>query len=350
MFWLAFIALLNSETLDMEWGPMSKENGTWQIPLVFGMAINALLFYANTYYFIPNYLHKKNYKKFWTKSVLLVVGFTAVEYIFDNFYLYGKAAFHDILFSAEVYSTTIDHLIFFTSTFIFNTFFWAMAFLYRWPKDWMRNERQKQQLKQDKLTAELEFLKAQINPHFLFNGINSIYHLIGEDTSKAQKVLLKFSDLLRYQLYECKEGFIPLKKELNYLKNYLGIETVRKEEDAVIVIEWPRTNELENLNGLKIAPLLLTPFLENAFKYLSLHAEKEKNQLEVKLNIANNRIHLFVKNTFDPLMSKQKNKGSSGIGLQNVKRRLALLYPAQHQLSAAEKNGSFEIDLKINLS
>ncbi len=353
LFWAGYIALLNTETMNMDWGPMAKEKGTLLVPLSFGMIINAILFYSNVYILIPKYLHPKNYRSFFRWSAVLLVCLSLLEYFFDIWYLFGLEVLspsYDFSITQRDFTNNNDLIIFMSSTTIFNLFFWGLAFLYRWPIDWMRNERQKQQLIHDKLSAELEFLKAQINPHFLFNGINSIYHLIGDDANMAQKVLLKFSDLLRYQLYECKEELIPLKKELHYLKNYLGIEAVRKGEDAIIKIDLPHLPYSENDFQQKIAPLLLTPFLENAFKYLSLHSEKEKNILVVRLSLEDSHLHFVVKNTIDPT-AKMKYQGKpGGIGLKNVKRRLALLYPNKHYLDTLEKENCFTVNLKINLT
>lgn len=197
--------------------------------------------------------------------------------------------------------------------------------------------------------AELDFLKAQINPHFLFNGINSIYHLIGTNDDAARKVLLQFSDLLRYQLYDCKEPLIQLKKELTYIENYILLEEVRKGEDAVIIRNLPTQDQMQSMNGQKIAPLLFTPFLENAFKHLSLYSKKEENQVQIDIKILDKELSFSIKNTIDPAIKNIENHNSSGIGLENVKRRLAILYPNQHLLNITETQDIFSVDLKIQM-
>ena len=352
VIWIWMVYALNTEFVNLEWGPMSRENDTLLIPLILGMSINAVLFYANAYWFIPKLLHTQQNRKYWKWTLLLMFGLTLCEVSFDTIYIlriFIKDSL-DVLSLAEKQSSTIELVLMFSTLDLFvNIMFWAMAFLYRLPTDWLRNERQKQQLVQDKLTAELDFLRAQIDPHFLFNGINSIYHLMGEDVEKAQKILLRFSDLLRYQLYECKEDYIPLKKELQYISSYLEIEMIRKGEDAHIKVYLPQINALDN-GSPKIAPLLFSPFLENAFKYLSLYSEKERNVLETSIELEASSIHFSVKNTIDARTQSKKKNSSSGIGLENVKRRLNILYPQKHNLSIQKDDRFFHVDLKIYLS
>jgi len=350
-FWFGLLFLFSSKFLGISWGPFSSTEGTLLIPMIYGMAINAILFYAICYWLIPLKLLKKKRLQFITWSLFLLILLSTVEQFLDILYLdfIDEDNINDIN-TTELAGNQLTSFIFVHILFVFFTnLLWSgFAFLYRWPGDWMKNERQKQRLKEEKLSAELELLKAQINPHFLFNGINSIYHLIGLNDEAAQKLLLEFSNLLRYQLYECNEEYIPLNKELNYIKNYINIEETRKGEDAVIIKDFPaNTNEFTNY---EIAPLLISTFLENAFKHLSLYSKKEDNQVDIKFKIIDNFINFSVKNTIDKVKESSKMNPVGSLGLRNVKRRLELIYKDNYLLDISSRNNYFEVNLKINLS
>jgi len=339
--WVFVVYILNLEFLDIEWGPYNHEDGTLFWPSIYGMVTNAFFYYMNYYLLIPRYLKKKEKGLFWIWTLFLFLSLVCIEISFD--YLFFKTTG---LIDGFIGGVGIDDLIIYlVSMLIVNIFYWALAFLFRWPSDFIQSERQKNQLTKDKLSAELEFLKAQINPHFLFNGINSIYHLISENSKSAQSLLLEFSNLLRYQLYECSVDFISLNKEIDYIKNYISIEEIRKTEDAIIVKQF--TGETENYLNFKIAPLLISPFIENAFKYLSLYSDKEKNRIVIKLNIEMGLLDFSVKNTVD--IDRQKKKNDSGIGLENVKQRLELIYNERYELNISEENNCFVVNLKLNL-
>jgi len=225
---------------------------------------------------------------------------------------------------------------------------WILGIALSLPQDWVRSEAQKNQLIQDKMQSELDFLRAQINPHFIFNGINSIYHLIGSDDKKARSTLLQFSDLLRYQLYECNENYIPLEKEINYIKNYLGIEEVRKGSDIELHYTIPTLSL--NSKKYKIAPLLVNPFLENAFKHVGIDEGLDCAFIQIELKISNEGIlSLIIKNSFNLGQQNSKSR-TGGIGLSNVKRRLDILYPNQRSYLEIDSNKSvYTVQLKIHL-
>ncbi|MBL7682064.1 MAG: histidine kinase [Flavipsychrobacter sp.] len=193
----------------------------------------------------------------------------------------------------------------------------------------------------EKVQTELEFLKAQVNPHFLFNSINSVYGIIDKNNALARDTLFKFSEMLRYQLYECSSNIISIQKEMRYLLYYVELQKLRIEHLAVKVDIQP------NLSDFEIAPLLFMPFVENAFKYVSTD-ERKNNKISISLTLDINVLIFQVHNTreknfVDHLMS------SKGIGLNNVKRRLELLYPSQHELTTESTEDSFDIILKIHL-
>ena len=196
--------------------------------------------------------------------------------------------------------------------------------------------------KKEQLQGELDFLRAQLNPHFLFNSINNIYVLLDEDREKASAVLLKFSDLLRYQLYECNVPFIPLSKELRYLQNYLAFETLRYAEKIRTEAAFPE----DVAPDLLIAPLILQPFIENAFK----HTQRKRQQpgsINISLVIDGLNMHLRVVNT------RQKNENSTlpgGVGLDNVKKRLNIIYPGKHKLTLDAGEDLFTVDLQLTLN
>jgi len=200
----------------------------------------------------------------------------------------------------------------------------------------------RQQIKE----AELKLLKAQLNPHFLFNTLNNMYGLSVAKSDKLPELMLKLSNLLRYSLYETKETTVPLEKEIQYLENYIALEKIRLEDQTAIVFENNVTNAT-----IEIAPMLLIVFVENAFKHLTI-SEDLKSRVLVSLEEKNGQLLFKCTNTFSTSHMQhyhELEKGKSGIGLPNVKKRLVLLYPDKHQLSIVEKNNSYDVKLTLDL-
>jgi len=179
--------------------------------------------------------------------------------------------------------------------------------------------------KQQNKEAELQLLKGQLNPHFLFNTLNNLYGLSVLKSDKLPDLMLKLSDLLRYSLYETKETLVPLENEIKYLENYISLEKIRLEDKTEI-----KFIKSGNLIDKKIAPMLLIVYVENAFKHLDLTSKNSK--VIVKINIENNQLIFKCENTFDVNTNNNLEKGKSGIGLQNAKKRLDLIYPNKYQL------------------
>ncbi|MFL9485064.1 sensor histidine kinase [Chitinophagaceae bacterium LWZ2-11] len=192
-------------------------------------------------------------------------------------------------------------------------------------------------LKTAHLEAELKLLKEQLNPHFLFNVINSIHVLMQKDIKQASDVLLRFSDMLRHQLYDSGKAFITVQEDITYLKNYVSIEKMRKGNDLQVNVDWPDKPDYS-----KIAPCMLSPFIENAFKHVSNEYEPD-NYVNIRLCIVNNTLCLEVENSVDREEQNLSSKKVGGIGLENVRKRLQLLYPDKHTLELGMREQSLFI-------
>jgi two-component system, LytTR family, sensor kinase len=211
-----------------------------------------------------------------------------------------------------------------------------------------------------KTKNELDFLKAQFNPHFLFNSINSIYGHIDKGNRTARNLLLTFSDMLRYQLYECNVDAIPIDREVNYIRNYVAIQQTRMEEDLVV-----RLDIAADVAGFMIAPLLFIAFIENAFKYVG-HDGCGANSVQISLDKAGDWLRFRIVNSKERKDSGESKEGDGrhacdkqvdaqpisrrGIGIANVRRRLELLYPGSHELQVGDRDDRFEVTLRLRIS
>jgi LytS/YehU family sensor histidine kinase len=192
----------------------------------------------------------------------------------------------------------------------------------------------------EKAEAELNFLKAQINPHFLFNSLNAVYFLIDKENAAARNALHKFSEMLRYQLYECGDSRIPIEKEIGFLKDYVDLQQLRVSNTSV------NFSCEKEVGDFSIEPLLLISFVENSFKHLSHYNDGKQNEVQIKLARQNGSMLFSVYNTTEQKIETGK---SGGIGMANVQKRLDLLYPGKHQLKTTEKDGWFGIELNLSL-
>ncbi|WP_428232775.1 sensor histidine kinase [Flavobacterium sp.] len=194
-----------------------------------------------------------------------------------------------------------------------------------------------EKLKAEKNEAELDFLKSQYHPHFLFNALNTIYFQVDERNEEAKKSIEHLSGLLRYQLYDVNQE-VPFYKEIAYLRSYIAFQQLRKTDKLAVNVNIDAI-----LQEQPIQPLLFQPLLENAFKYVSGSYE-----IDLVLKLVENKIHFILKNSVSdkPVSSVIKD---SGIGLSNLKRRLELLYPEKHQLLTKKENAFFEVTLILQI-
>jgi len=241
----------------------------------------------------------------------------------------------------EKIPTFVDYILF--PEILRKTVFAALLMLFmsgfiKIAQEWFKSEQQREALKLENLNAELKFLKSQINPHFLFNCLNTIYSLAHKHSAQTEHAIVKLSTILRYMIYESNEDKVQLQQELQYLEDYIDIQRLRLPED--IVVDYAVQG---NPVGLRIEPMLLVPFVENAFKHGISYAEP--SFIAIAVAIEKNQVQLVVENA----VFKQRVAEKGGIGLQNVKKRLDLLYTEDHELEITEAENQFIVDLKIVL-
>jgi len=222
----------------------------------------------------------------------------------------------------------------------------TLAMSIKLTRDWLQAKRKEQLMEREKLETELKFLKSQFNPHFLFNTINSIFVLINKNPTMASESLARFSELLRYQLYECNEHQIPLAQELAYLENFIALEKLRQDKST----QWQFDIEPPGNYSLSVAPFILMPFIENSFKHLSQHRNKI-NWIKMALYCKDYELHFSISNSYAPHQQSAPGINQySGIGLKNVYRRLDLLYPGRHTLTINDEKDHYQVTLVLDLS
>jgi hypothetical protein len=207
-------------------------------------------------------------------------------------------------------------------------------------KYWNKKQQDWLYVQQEKITAELQLLKAQVHPHFLFNTLNNIYSFSLENSPKTPELILKLSSLLSYMLYDCKAAEVRLEKELEIMKNYIGLE--RERYGNKIDISWNVAGEVQDKF---IAPLMVLPFIENAFKHGTAE-QIEKCWLSVDISVKENTVKVKIANSKNEYAIRRNN----GIGIANVKKRLAFIYPGNHELKLNDEGHFFVVALTILLT
>ncbi|HUS03378.1 MAG TPA: histidine kinase [Chitinophagaceae bacterium] len=308
----------------------------------------AMLVYITNYILIPRFLYKKQYVLFGLLFfVMISVSSLFKIYIIGQIiYPSGTFVLFDSDFKARVYDNVIPHFLLVSTGAAFKLLL-----------DYAKAQRRLGELAKEKAETELTFLKSQMNPHFLFNALNSVYFLIDKNNPGAREALHKFSDMLRYQLYEVKDEKIAIEKEIEYLKDYIDVQSLRRENSIVNI------NIDTAVKGFFIEPLLLIPFIENSFKHLSHFSNSclltrsdaddealqgRQNEIDIQLSRQNGEMIFAIKNTTEG-KEKQTVMPGGGIGLSNVKRRLELLYPQKHQLTIKQTDGYFDVQLNLKI-
>jgi len=208
-------------------------------------------------------------------------------------------------------------------------------------QEWFKSEDTKKEMEHEKLNTELSLLKSQINPHFFFNTLNNIYSLAILKSDETASSILKLSAIMRYVLTETDQKLVPLSNEIDFLQNYINLQSVRLTDKVKLDIDFD-----EYVNNKQIAPLLFIAFVENAFKYGV--STVEHSTINIRLQTTGNKVLFCVQNHI--VEAARNSSINTGIGIVNVKRRLQLLYPEKHVLTIEEKDNLFTVNLEIILA
>jgi sensor histidine kinase YesM len=311
---------------------LSNESG--YMPFIANVLYNILLVYSNIFILFPAYTRKKLSRLQYTFIMLIIVSLSAIiKYEINNlFSWYYFSKMFSIMAFGEMFYTE----------FIVAAFFAIQSILYCAVKEWMKNSIVNRKLIEEKLTLELRYLKAQINPHFLFNTLNNLYSsALRNNDNETATGLTKLSEIMRYMLNDVNENELSLVKEIDYLKSFIELQKLRFSENDDIIISFDIQGDTSEI---KIPPFLFIVFIENAFKY-GINIKKH-SFINIRFEISKNILRFNIKNSIHHTNELHK----SGIGLKNIKDRLELLYPDSYNLEITRENNIFNVDLGIKLS
>lgn len=327
--WLTFLAIL--VILQLQTGQYSVALAL--INETITVIVFAVVVYVNLLFLFPTYLKPGKYWTYLAALVGIAVIFTPLELVIKYLLFSTREAIQiDLIDNMEAY-------------FLGNFLVGGVSSVGKIMTDWIAENRKKQQAQNESMQSELRFLKSQINPHFLFNTLNSLYALTLKKSDKAPDIVIKLSEMMRYMLYECNEPQVPLRKEINYLKNYLDLERLRQRDNIEITLEVTGS-----VTDQEVAPLLLIPFLENSFKH-GINAAIQGGFVRAKLAVEERSLRFDLENSKGSVLPRAPDaaRPSGGIGLKNVRRRLTLLYPDRHKLTVRETPSTYAIHLNLDL-
>jgi sensor histidine kinase YesM len=304
--------------------------------IVTGAAFPVCYYLGHT--IVPRYLYRKKIGLFISYLLLLAILNSIVTYLLALF------VYHVLTGLPVFRSATYIFTVFIGVVFV-DVILLSVACIIKIIGDRYFMEQQMLEIEKEKVITELNFLRSQVNPHFLFNIMNTIYFQIEKKNTEARLSVEKFSEMLRYQLYECITDKIQIQKELHYIRNYVAIQTLRmeKESDILLSIE-------QDMDDFLIAPLLILPIVENAFKHVSNFKEPVKNKIHLIIKNQGNMLLVETINTYDQLNGQKQLLDSGGLGIQNLKRRLELLYPNRHELNINKQSDTFQTLLRLQYS
>jgi two-component system, LytTR family, sensor histidine kinase AlgZ len=291
-----------------------------------------LIAYLNYFYTWPRFIRNQNIWRYLLEfsipfAALLTLRVHLQRYLVDG-YTYKADYFYSSFFIVQIVAVTLFIVIF--------------VGMLRFAVDWFELEAKRKEVENEKLTAELNFLKAQINPHFLFNTLNNLYYLAYTKSDNTTEVIAKLSQMMRYMIYDSNHSKVQLSKEIEYMQNYISLERLRLNNQIPIIFELKGNTE-----NVMIAPLIFITFLENAFKH-GVSNNNPNAWVNISIELVDGQCIYQVENS--KLEDKTEAHEKSGIGLQNVQRRLELSYPGKYQLMMEDKLDRYIVKLNLTLN
>lgn len=289
----------------------------------------SLIAIGTGYFLIPRFLYRRKYFHFGVFYTILLMAVCSVM-VYCNYLMLKpyRPEWIDFSFSGDLKDVAGSYLLAF--------FLSSASCIFKLVDDFYTNQSDITRLREEKVKTELEFLKLQVSPHSFFNILNTIYFQIDLDKESAKKSVLQFSNMFRYQLYECKTDKVFITDEMNFLKSYIDISKTRFDADYSIDFR------VQNTGDPSIAPFLLFPLVENSFKHVSQYADKQ-NTIDILVKYNEAELECCIQNTCENVIA------GDGIGLNNLKRRLELLYKDRYTFLARYDSGVYQTQLKITL-
>lgn len=322
---LAFWMLFNLVYLLLILQVMPPEQAA--IRMAYASVLSLALAYINWYYLIPRFFYFKKYFAYFLITLLIIFSLSWIRVWIEDQTM-------NILPQMQQLPAIRYAFILFSFLII-----WILSSLFRLLQDFLVSQRNEAELKTGKLETELKLLKAQINPHFLFNTLNNIYSLVYLKSDQAAPMLLKLSGILRYMLYEADTPRVPIIREIEYLKDAIDLHLLNPADHDKVKIDI--VNEAPEL---MIEPLLFINFLENSFKHGSL--AMPDGYIHLCLTVKPDLVDFSLENSRIPGEPNELNKG---IGLNNIRQRLQLLYPGRHVLDLQSTEHSFNIRMILKI-
>ena len=311
------------------------------LPIIVNDIFLLLAFYVNLLILMPSLFNKKKWGWYIFFTFLFFVGSFMIYFVSQELeILFGRHNFYDMGRGSEKFRGAFVFRQFsFVFTFIM---IWSISMVYHLIVQLQISRRHSDKVRSSALQSELSFLKAQINPHFLFNTLNNIYVLTLKKSDNAPLAVMKLSNLMRQMTNDSGVDYVPFNDEEKFIKDYIELQELRLTEKTKVSYE-----KSGNFDYLSIAPRLLIPFIDNAFKYGV--SNRTESEIIIKFSAVGSKLHFFIKNNLHTGGTDSLEE-SSGVGLENVKRRLDLLYEGKYVLNTSHNSDSYIVNLEIDLS